>query len=102
MELIIQITGIFCGILFRSFLPFLRKWREGKIKSFDRKFIATALSSSIFAFFTTFIILNNYTFISGSKDIITVIKLFSTSMAFGYGWNGILNEAAGWLKKPVK
>lgn len=97
MSFAIQLAGIFCGVLFRTLLPYLRKVRNRTATPFKGRYLATALSSLVMAFFTTFLVISSYSFSNtGVADAADGIRIFSTAFAFGYAWNSLINEGMRW------
>jgi len=101
MSFVLQLTGIFCGVLFRTLLPYLRKMKNGTARSFRGRYLASAVSSAVIAFFTTFLVVSNYSFSnSGVADVVDGVRIFATAFAFGYAWNSLINEGLRWSGTP--
>ena len=97
MSFALQLAGIFCGVLFRTILPYLRKLKSGPATAFKGRYLASALSSAVIAFFTTFLAISNYSFSqSGVTNAVDGVRIFSTAFAFGYAWNSLINEGMRW------
>ncbi len=100
MSIILQITGLFLGIFFRTYLPYIRKLKDGSIKKFHKKYLYQAAYSFILALISILLILPRYPLkVINNIDLINGIKIFSTSFAFGFAWNSLINEGGKWRKK---
>ncbi len=100
MSVILQIVGLFSGVFVRTYLPYLRKLKDGSIKKFDKKYFYRAIYSAILAFVSVILIIPKYPL----KELVNIslvdgIKLFCTSFAFGFVWNSLINEGGKWRAK---
>jgi hypothetical protein len=107
-ELGLKFSGIFLGVLARAIIPWLRKIRDGKARRFRKRYIYSALSSIILGFFITLLIFPQFA-ASGAAgsapSLESLVKLFCLAFGFGFGWHGIVSEAASWtgaFKEPDK
>ncbi len=49
MKIAIKLIGLFLGIFIRTWVPFIRKVKQGKIEKFEKKYLSQAVSSALFA-----------------------------------------------------
>lgn len=96
MDLTLKLSGIFLGVLARTLVPYLRKLREGKVTSFSRGYIWSALGSFALGFIITFLIFPQFEAGYSGGGAEASLKLFATAFGFGFGWNSIVSEAAKW------
>ena len=98
MVLWLKLIGILLGVLGRTFVPYLRKIKEGKLTGFNGKYAASSLASLVLGVIVTMLIFPQFNVLSGAGQISleTSIKLFCTAFGFGFGWNAIINEAGKW------
>ena len=96
MDLVLKLSGIFCGILARTLVPWLRKLREGKVKGFDRRYIYSAIASLALGFIITLLIFPQFEVGISGRGAEAYIKLFCTAFGFGFGWNAIVSEVGKW------
>lgn len=97
LELIIGFIGVFSGILARTFMPWLRKVRDGKVVKFDRRFTYATLTSIFIGFLLTLSIFPNFTTeMKGDTTFDVMFKAFCLAFSFGFGWNGLVLEGAHW------
>ena len=100
MRITLQLLGLFGGVFSRTWIPYIRKLRQGKIKCFDKKYIRFALSSIILSLISVLLIIPQYKEPDYEViDLWTGLKVFCTAFAFGFGWNSIVNETAKWKEK---
>jgi hypothetical protein len=105
-ELLLKFCGIFLGVLARAILPWLRKLKEGKAKRFRKGYVFSALSSIILGFFITLLIFPQFAATgigAPAPSLEPLVKLFCLAFGFGFGWHGIVSEAARWagaFKEP--
>lgn len=99
MKMAIQFIGLFLGVFARTWLPYIRKLRQGKIEGFNKKFLKFALGSLILSVITVLLVIPQYE-IKDTEiiDFWTGLKVFATAFAFGFGWNTLINESAKWNK----
>ena len=93
--MIIELTGIFLGVITRVFFPWVRKLKRGKVKAFEMNYLYSALGSIIFGVIVTLLVLPQL------KSIGTAtagIEAFAIAFGFGFGWHSIVNEAGKWGK----
>jgi len=95
MIIAIKLIGIFLGVLARSLAPYLRKLREGKIKSFKKRHLASSIGSLVLGIIITLLVFPQFQAAVPSGPG-AYIKLFGTAFGFGFGWHAIVSEAASW------
>ena len=100
MELLLKLSGILTGVLARTLVPYLRKLKQGKIKSFNKGYWASALASFILGLVTTLLIFPEFEFGGIAAGPEAFIKLFCTAFAFGFAWNSLVSEGAKWVERP--
>ena len=96
MIVAIKLIGIFLGVLARSLSPYLRKLREGKIKSFQKRHLASSIGSLILGIIITLLIFPQFQAAAPENGFDVYVKLFCTAFGFGFGWHAIVSEAASW------
>jgi len=96
MDLTLKLSGIFLGVLARTLFPYLRKLKEGKVTSFQRGYLWSAMGSFALGFIVTLLIFPQFEagYAGGGPE--ASVKLFATAFGFGFGWNSIVSEAAKW------
>jgi len=94
--MIIQILGLLVGVFLRTFLPYIRKLKEGKIERFDKKFLYQAIGAVILSFISVILIIPQYEFKLEEGNFIAGIKNFSIAFSFGFAWNSLINEGRKW------
>lgn len=100
MEISIKLGGLFLGVLIRTWLPFFRKMKQGKITSFEYKYLHQAIGSTVIALVAVLLILPRFQAEPPSAfTTIEAIKYFATAFAFGFGSNSLVNELLEWKKK---
>jgi len=97
VSLILQILGLFSGVLARTLIPYIRKLKQGKIQKFNKRYFRTAVGSVILSVIFVLLIIPQFKL----KEISVLsfcegLKLFCTSFAFGFGWNSLVNEGSKW------
>ncbi len=102
MELALKITGILCGVLARTLMPYLRKMKQGKIKRFKKGYILSAFASFILGLITTLLIFPKCEFKQICSGLEGEIMLFCTAFGFGFAWNSLVNETAKWSERSIK
>jgi hypothetical protein len=100
MEVALKLLGILFGVLTRTLVPYLRKLKQRKIKSFNNGYWASALASFILGLITTLLIFPKFQFGGIATGPEALIKLFCTAFAFGFAWNSLVLEGAKWAGKP--
>lgn len=96
MIVAIKPIGIFLGVLARSLAPYLRKLKEGKVKSFHRRHLASSIGSLVLGIIITLLIFPQFRAAAPENGLNAYIKLFCTAFGFGFGWHAIVSEAASW------
>ena len=100
MKIAVQLLGLFLGVFMRTWVPYMRKIKQGKIEKFDAKFIKFALGSIILSGVSVLLILPQYKEAEAEiTDLWIALKVFATAFAFGYGWNTVINESLKWSEK---
>ncbi len=99
----VQLIGLFFGVFARTWIPYIRKLKQGKIKGFDKKFIKFALGSIILSGISVLLIIPQYK----ESGIVVVdfwsgLKVFATAFAFGFGWNTLVNESVKWNERKLE
>ncbi len=100
MEISIKLGGLFLGVLIRTWLPFFRKMKQGKISRFEYKYLHQALGSTIIALVAVLLILPRFQ--AEPPAVLTTveaIKYFATAFAFGFGSNSLINELLEWKEE---
>lgn len=100
MELLLKLSGILLDVLARTLVPYLRKLKQGKIKSFKKGYWVSALASFILGLITTLLIFPKFEFVGTTAGPEPLIKLFCTAFAFGFAWNSLVSEGVKWVEKP--
>lgn len=93
--MILELTGIFLGVITRVFFPWVRKLKRGKVKDFKIKYFYSALGSIIFGFIISLLVLPQF---QGLQSSSAGIEAFAVAFGFGFGWHSIVNEAGKWSK----
>jgi len=99
MEVATKLLGTLFGVLARTLVPYLRKLKQGKIKSFQKGYWVSALASFILGLVTTLLIFPKFEFIGATAGPEALIKLFCTAFAFGFSWNSLVSEGAKWVER---
>ena len=99
MEVVLKLLGILFGVLARTLVPYLRKLKQGKIKSFNKGYWVSALASFILGLITTLLIFPKFEFAGATAGPEAFIKLFCTAFAFGFAWNSLISEGAKWAER---
>lgn len=95
-ELLIKFFGLFLGVLTRSFLPWIRKLKEGEIQSFSRRYLISAIASLILGLIVTLLIFPQFSSAPLDSSFEAYFKLFCLAFGFGFGFDSILKEASQW------
>lgn len=98
MEFWIKLIGIFLGVCARTYFPYIRKLKEGKITKFDKKYLKIAIGSFVFSFIITLLIFPQFAPQGDLMDKEAAFKLFCLAFGFGFGFNSIISEASEWKK----
>lgn len=99
----IQFIGLFVGVFARTWIPYIRKLKQGKIEGFNKKFLKFAVGSVILSGISVLLIIPQYK--DSQTEVIdfwTGLKVFATAFAFGFGWNTLVNEGMKWNEKITK
>ena len=95
MITVIKLIGKFLGVLARSLAPYLRKLREGKVKNFQKRHLASSIGSLVLGIIITLLIFPQFQ-AATPNGLNAYIRLFCTAFGFGFGWHAIVSEAASW------
>jgi hypothetical protein len=100
MSAALTLGGLFAGVFTRSWLPFVRKLREGKIEGFQKKYLRQAAVSVFLAAVGVLLIVPAYRQESMPvTDFISGVQVFAAAFAFGFGSNSIINELMKWREE---
>jgi len=91
--MLMELSGIFLGVLTRVFFPWVRKLKSGKVKDFKLKYLYSAFGSIIFGVIISLLVLPQF---QGMGSAGTGIEAFAVAFGFGFGWHSIVNEAGKW------
>ena len=98
-EFILKFAGVFLGVLARTFLPWLRKLREGQVLTFDKRYVYSTAASLTIGFILTLVIFPQLTMPPGGEPRFELyFKLFCLAFGFGFGWNGLVLEGGQWAR----
>jgi len=96
--MLIQIAGLFLGVFLRTFLPYIRKLKQGHIEKFEKKFLYQAIGAIILSFISVILIIPQFEFKTEGINFIEGLKNFSIAFSFGFAWNSLINEGRKWKK----
>jgi len=97
IEFILKFCGLFCGILARMLLPWLRKLRDGRAVRFSPKYLYSSVVSLILGFILTLVLFPQLEAApSGPPAFEAFFKMFCLAFGFGFGWNGLVLEGGQW------
>lgn len=97
MEYFLIFIGLFLGVFMRTVLPFIRKMKQGKIKSFEYKYLIQGGGAFLFSFLAM-VLLYPY-FIYETPEVLNMlsrIDIFVSAFVFGFASNSLLNELLEW------
>ncbi len=97
---LVKFFGLLAGILARTVLPWLRKVKEGKIRSFSRRYVWSALASLAIGLILALTIFPRFEAGLEGATFEAFFKLFCLAFGFGFGWNALVNEGGAWVSKP--
>lgn len=92
----LEFSGIFLGVLARTFLPWVRKLHSGKLVHFNKRYLYSAIGSVIAGMIVTVLIFPKFEVTSIGQGPEASVRLFAMAFGFGFGWHAILDEAAKW------
>ncbi len=98
MELIIKLSGIFSGVFARMIVPYIRKLRQNKIDSFDKKYLRIGLASFLLSLIVTLLVFPQFSSQEKILDLESGFKLFCIAFGFGFGFNSLVSEFSKWGK----
>jgi len=97
MDITVKLVGLFLGVFIRTWLPFVRKVKQGKIEKFEKKYLSQALSSAVLAIVAVLLIIPQYQVeLVPVIDFVSGLKVFATTFAFGFSSNSLINELLKW------
>jgi hypothetical protein len=96
MEFLIQLIGIFTGVLARTLLPWLRKVREGRVRGFARRYLMSAVISLVLCVVLTLLVFPRFEAGAQGTTFEALFKLFCLAFGFGFGWNALVFEGEAW------
>lgn len=99
MELALKLLGILFGVLARTFLPYIRKLKQGKVKEFKNGYCMWALTSFVLGTITTLLIFPQFNLDRPGVGVEAWVRLFCLAFGFGFGCNSIVSEVAKWGEK---
>lgn len=99
MELTLKLLGILLGVLARTFFPFLRKLKDGKISEFKGGYGVSAAASYILSVITTLLIFPEFNIAQPGVGVEASVKLFCLAFGFGFGFNSLVAEGAKWAER---
>lgn len=103
MSISLKLIGLFLGVFVRTWLPYIRKRRQGKILKFKKKYLNQGVSSAVIAVVAVLLILPRYNQeFEPVFDFASGVKVFATAFAFGFGSNSIVNELMKWRGEEEK
>jgi len=98
-EFVLKFAGVFCGVLARTLLPWLRKLREGQVLKFDRRYVYGTAASLVIGFILTLVIFpQGPSAAAEGSGFEAGFKLFCLAFGFGFGWNGLVLEGGQWAR----
>ena len=96
LEFLIRFFGLLLGVLARTFSPWLRKVREGRVQRFGRRYFYSTLASLVLGFILTLVIFPKFDAAADAHSFESLFKLFCLAFGFGFGWNGLVLEGGAW------
>ena len=95
--LVVELSGIFLGVLARAFFPWVRKLRSGETVHFGKRYLYSAIGSVIAGMIVTVLIFPKFDVATAGQGAEAAVKLFATAFGFGFGWHAIVDEVAKWV-----
>ncbi len=99
-EFLVELAGLFLGVMARTVLPWLRKVKEGRVRRFDRRYLYSALASLAVGLIFTLVLFPRFEAGAEGRTFEAFFKLFALAFGFGFGWNALVNEGGAWASKP--
>ncbi|HEX9917241.1 MAG TPA: hypothetical protein VGB16_05845 [candidate division Zixibacteria bacterium] len=96
MELALKIIGMFLGVLARTYVPYLRKLKEGKETKFKKCYTLSTVASLVLGLIITLLVFPQFDIAKAGVGLEASIKLFCLAFGFGFGWNSIVSETIKW------
>jgi hypothetical protein len=93
---LVQLIGIFAGVMARTVLPWLRKLREGRVRGFGRRYVLSALASLVLGIILTLVVFPRFDQAVAGASFEALFKLFCLAFGFGFGWNALVLEGQAW------
>jgi len=93
---LVRLIGIFAGVLARTLLPWLRKLREGRVRSFGRRYVVSALASFVLGLILTLVVFPRFEASAAGASFEEMFKLFCLAFGFGFGWDALVLEGQAW------
>jgi hypothetical protein len=97
---LVKFLGLFSGVLARTVLPWLRKVKEGKVRSFSCRYVYSALASMAIGLILTLTLFPEFEAGAAGETFEAYFKLFGLAFGFGFGWNALVNEGGAWALNP--
>ena len=97
MEVILKLLGILFGVLARTFVPYLRKVKQGKVKKFWKGYWIQSLASLILGIVTTLLIFPQFNVAKPGVGIEASVKLFCLAPLDSFASNGACLWLWFWL-----
>ena len=89
----LELFGLFSGVLTRVLFPWVRKLKQGNVRAFDKKYLYSAAGSLMLGVIVTLLVLPQFKSISSTGS---GVESFAIAFGFGFGWHSIVNEAGKW------
>jgi hypothetical protein len=93
---LVRLIGIFAGVMARTFLPWLRKVRDGRVRGFGRRYLLSTLASLGLGVILTLVLFPRFDEAAAGASFEEMFKLFSLAFGFGFGWNALVLEGQAW------
>jgi len=96
MEFIVKLLGIFSGVFSRMIVPYIRKLKQNKIDSFDKKYLRIGLASFLISLIVTLLVFPQFSSHEKILGFESGFKLFCIAFGFGFGFNSLVSEFSKW------
>ncbi len=93
---LVQLIGIFAGVMARTLLPWLRKLREGRVRGFGRRYVLSAAASLVLGVILTLVVFPRFDQAVAGASSEALFKLFCLAFGIGFGWNALVLEGQAW------
>lgn len=100
----VAFLGLWCGILARVALPYLRKLYQGKVKTWDNRYTVTMFAAAVMTFIVAILAIEQITMPSIPSAGLTgkfLFQVWSANFIVGYGIVSIINEVMALGKPPT-